>query len=431
MTISSSLNAGVSGLFANASRLATISDNIANSETYGYKRADTEFSSLVIADAPGVYTAGGVRMTSFRAVEAKGGLVNSDNPTDIAVAGKGMLPVTTLAAVKAGNTTLPFLMTATGSFRPDENGYLTTPSGLVLLGWRANPDGTIPSNPRDSTSALEPVQVNAGLSATPTTRISLGVNLPATAAQEAVAAGTPGDTITQPIEYFDNLGASQTLTVAYTPTGAADNEWDIDISDSGGVISSITVTFDDTAGNGGELLSVAGADAADYDATTGILTVTLSSGDSISVDIGRPGDKDNLTQLADDFAPFKVTKDGTPVGTLVDTRVDENGNLSAIYNTGFTQVIYKIPLAVVANFNGLQADDNQTFRVTAESGDLYLWDPGDGPTGAMIGYALEESTTDVAAELTALIKTQRAYSSNAKIIQTVDEMLQETTNLKR
>jgi len=67
----------------------------------------------------------------------------------------------------------------------------------------------------------------------------------------------------------------------------------------------------------------------------------------------------------------------------------------------------------------------------AESGDLYFWDAGTGPVGPLIGNALMESTTDIASELTDLIETQRAYSSNAKIVQTVDEMLQETTNLKR
>ena len=57
--------------------------------------------------------------------------------------------------------------------------------------------------------------------------------------------------------------------------------------------------------------------------------------------------------------------------------------------------------------------------------------PWTGPVGSIEGYALMESTTDIAAELTDLIETQRAYSSSAKIVQTVDEMLQETTNLKR
>ncbi|MFN3641286.1 MAG: flagellar basal body protein, partial [Gemmobacter sp.] len=52
MTISSSLNASVAGLSANATRLATIADNIANSGTYGYKRTVSDFQAMVI-DKPG------------------------------------------------------------------------------------------------------------------------------------------------------------------------------------------------------------------------------------------------------------------------------------------------------------------------------------------------------------------------------------------
>ena len=68
MTISSSLNAGIAGLNGNASRLATIADNIANSSTYGYKRAVTDFHSMVQSDGGGSYTAGGVRVTSNRLI---------------------------------------------------------------------------------------------------------------------------------------------------------------------------------------------------------------------------------------------------------------------------------------------------------------------------------------------------------------------------
>mgnify|MGYP003632234655 CR=1 FL=1 len=77
------------------------------------------------------------------------------------------------------------------------------------------------------------------------------------------------------------------------------------------------------------------------------------------------------------------------------------------------------------------AVEGQAFKTSPDSGGFFLWDAGDGPTGAIAGYAREASTTDIAQELTHLITTQRAYSSNAKIIQTVDEMLQETTNIKR
>ena len=110
---------------------------------------------------------------------------------------------------------------------------------------------------------------------------------------------------------------------------------------------------------------------------------------------------------------------------------DENGLMKASYSTGFTRVIYQVPVVDVPNFNGLRVLDNQTFAQSNQSGSMFLWDAGSGPTGGIQGFAREQSTTDIANELTQLIQTQRAYSSNAKIIQTVDEMLQETTNLKR
>jgi flagellar hook protein FlgE len=138
-----------------------------------------------------------------------------------------------------------------------------------------------------------------------------------------------------------------------------------------------------------------------------------------------------VTQLSDSFARSPVIKDGSPVGDLTRVEVDANGYLHAIYDSGITRVIYQIPVAAVPNYNGLTTGDNQTYTMSPESGQVFLWDAGDGPTGEMVGYAREESATDVAGELTQLIQTQRAYSSNAKIIQTVDEMLQETTNIKR
>ena len=151
----------------------------------------------------------------------------------------------------------------------------------------------------------------------------------------------------------------------------------------------------------------------------------------MAVRIGTAGDANGLTQLADSFKPVNISKDGSPVGNLTAVEVDENGFMRATYDTGFIRTIYQIPLVDVPNPNGLIALNNQTYQVSPSSGSFFLWDAGDGPTGTVVGYAREGSTTDVAAELTDLIQTQRAYSSNAKVIQTVDEMLQETTNIKR
>ncbi|MEP1933608.1 MAG: flagellar hook-basal body complex protein, partial [Roseibium sp.] len=93
MTISSSLNAGVAGLAANATRLAAISDNIANSATYGYRRVESDFHSMVTSASGGAYSAGGVRATTQRLIDQQGSLVTTSNATDLAVRGRGMLPV--------------------------------------------------------------------------------------------------------------------------------------------------------------------------------------------------------------------------------------------------------------------------------------------------------------------------------------------------
>ena len=135
--------------------------------------------------------------------------------------------------------------------------------------------------------------------------------------------------------------------------------------------------------------------------------------------------------MAAPFSPSSVRKDGSPICDLQSVEVDENGLLQAIYDTGFRRNLYQIPVGDVPNMDGLEALDGQAYGISGESGSLYLWDAGTGPVGAVSGYSLMESTTDIASELTDLIETQRAYSSSAKIVQTVDEMLQETTNLKR
>jgi len=433
MTISSSLNAGVAGLATNASRLATISDNIANSSTMGYKRVQTDFFSMVSSSTGGFYSAGGVRATTQRLVSESGSLVSTSNPTDLAVRGRGFLPVVTEAQVNAPQGDLQMRLASTGSFRPDEAGYLKTTSGMILMGWSANADGSIPLQPRDTAEGLVPVQINGNqLIGTPTTEMTVGVNLPAASTE----AGAAGDPETLSVEYFDNLGASETIVIEFTPTVAgtgSSNEWTMVLTDSasaGAVIGEYTLTFDDSRTGGGTLNAVATVTGGTYDAATGSVVVNVAGG-PIELNIGALGEQGRMSQLADTFTPVVIEKDGAPPGNMVGVEIDANGFVIAQFDTGENQVIYQIPLVDVTNPNGMMAMGQQTYTPTSDSGDFFLWDAGTGPTGEYVSFALEESATDVAAELTAMIQTQRAYSSNAKVIQTVDEMLQETTNIKR
>ncbi|WP_299047508.1 flagellar hook-basal body complex protein [uncultured Tateyamaria sp.] len=433
MTISSSLNAGVAGLQANATRLASISDNIANSSTFGYKRVQTDFQSLVISSNGATYSAGGVRASTERLIDQRGSLVSTSNATDLAVRGRGMLPVAQSSDVNVGNGNSQMFLTTTGSFRTDAQGFLRSDSGLVLLGWPALADGTVPTFPRDTSDGLQPVQINVNqFSGEPTTQLSLGVNLPATDTD----AGSAGEVQYLSVEYFDNLGTSENINISFTPTvpgAGTSNEWTMQLTDSalgGAVVGEYVLTFDDSRTAGGTLASVATTSGGAYDPATGTIIVTAEGG-PLEINIGQLGESDGLTQLSDSFAPVSISKDGSPVGNMTNVEVDANGFVTAFFDTGISRTIYQIPLVDLPNPNGMVALDQQTYLPSPESGSFFLWDAGDGPTGDIVSYAREESAVDVAGELTAMIQTQRAYSSNAKVIQTVDEMLQETTNIKR
>lgn len=435
MSLSSSLNAGVMGLNVNSTRLAVISDNIANSSTNGFRRADVDFSSLVTASTGAAYTAGGVRVNVVRDVSAVGSLTSTGSSTDISVAGSGLFPVTLEAQVETAAQDRSLMLLPTGAFAANDEGYLVTPSGLALLGWPTDADGNLQGAvSRDSGVSLEPVRLAPFLTAAEsTTTIQLGVNLPASATQ----AGSSGAPYTNNMEYFDTLGRPQQLTTVYTPTVPAtgsSEEWTVSFFDSATSttvpVAEYTVTFDATRGGGGGVASVVPIGGAPYDPTTGIAAVPVAEG-PIDVTIGAPGVIGGLTQLAAEFAPVNVIKNGAPAGSLTSLDFDENGFLNAVYDTGQRRTLYQIPVGAVANPNGLLPEDSQAFSISPDSGDVYFWDAGTGPVGTVANFALQESTVDVARELTQLITTQRAYSSNATVIRTVDEMLQETTNLKR
>ncbi|SFH04820.1 flagellar hook protein FlgE [Palleronia marisminoris] len=429
MSISASLASGISGLSANSTRLASISDNIANSATYGYKRSVTEFHSLVVSGGGQQSTGSGVRTTGQRLVDEQGQLQNSSNSTDISINGRGFLPVTDLEGYNPGGATKLALMT-TGSFRPDAEGNLVNATGKVLLGVPANLDGSFPNFPRDSVDGLEPVNIfHNQFAANPTTEMTLALNLPS---DDSVSdpLGGPHDLT---VEYFGNLGQAESLSFGFEPTGDA-NEWTMTVTDSqsGDTVGEFTILFNATNDGGGQIETVTpfGASGGTYDDADGNITLPIGGG-TMAVNIGGPNQSTGITQLDSSFAPSNIIKNGAATGNLTGVEVAQDGIVHAIYDTGMTRPIFQVPVIDVPNRNGLKASDSQTYEVSLESGGIFLWDAGTGPVGATMGYSREGSTTDVATELTNLIQTQRAYSSNAKVIQTVDEMLQETTNLKR
>jgi flagellar hook protein FlgE len=437
MSISASMNAGVLGLAANSTRLSAIADNLANAGTIGYKRAEVQFSSLVASQSSmRQYWAGGVVPSVRHAITDRGVLQATSVSTDFAVGGRGFLPV--------ANTTTPgaidpqqdeFLLTTAGSFRTDSNGFLRNSGGLYLQGWALNPDGTtVAANPaRDSFQNLESVNITGiNFVGSPTTEITFAANLPA----QATEAGGTGAPFSIPVEYFDPLGNAERVTLEFTPivpAAGSSNSWTLRVLDSasgGAAIGEFSVDFNATGPAAGTISAVTPT-LGTYDAATGLVTVTTGAGEALTISVGTPGTNEGLTQFAGGFTPTPASKNGSAFATVAEVELGEDGVLSAVFTNGQRQPIYRIPLVDVVNPDGLAPVNGNAFRLSRESGPMYRWDAGDGPVGKTFGFSLEQSTTDVAKELTNLIETQRAYSSNAKVIQAADEMLQETTNLKR
>lgn len=426
MSVQSAMRSAVSGLSAQSSRMAAISDNIANSQTVGYKRSTVSFSAM-IAQAQGGYQAGGVAATARTEVSKLGIIQNGTSATDMAVAGRGFFVVTG----SGGNAPV---LTRAGSFRPDAEGYLVNAAGYRLMGWPLGPDGKAGSVDYDALNTLKPVNIaSAGATAQPTTTVSFTGNVPS----RETGPDAPSDPFRSSVEYFDPLGNSKRLFIEWQPS-TTENQWTLTVTDAAGnPYGSVDVEFASSgplAGSPAAYTNVTGATPGfAFDPATGKMTIEAVAGtgtQSIELSFGAPGSFSGTTQFADDFNP-KTTRDGAPVGQLQGVEVTEDGRVVGVFSNNTRRALWQIPLADVTNPDGLVPGDGNTFQVSQDSGAARLYDANSGGIGAVVGGALEGSNVDIAEELTDLIVTQRAYSTNAKIIQTADEMLEEAGRLKR
>lgn len=433
MSIQSAMQAGVMGLFSQSSRMSSISDNIANSSTVGYKRSSVAFSSLVTpSSGGGAYAAGGVSANT-RLQISKQGIVNpGSSTTDLAISGRGFFLVSNSAAGSAGAKTA---LTRAGSFLPDENGNLRNTAGYYLLGWPAKADGTIGQVDQDGTGSLQVVNIN-NVSAVgqPTTRLTFSGNLPA----DKTGANAPAVPFKTSVEYFSPLGTPGRVFFEWQPSTTA-NQWRLTMTDAAGAkFGSVDVRFNDSGPNAGQPAAWSNVTTGSlgsfaFDPATGQATLGVPNGtppQQITVALGAPNTASGITQFAGDYNP-KTGRDGAGVGRLTRVEANETGQLVGIFDNGARRTLYQIPLADVPNPDGLNPENGNTYTISRDSGAMRLWAAGTGPVGKVAGGSLESSNVDLAEELTQLIQTQRAYSSNAKIVQTADEMLGETTQLKR
>ena len=190
------------------------------------------------------------------------------------------------------------------------------------------------------------------------------------------------------------------------------------------------MTFSDTGATPGAPLSYTGLTGLTASGD-GLFDVTVGAGQTVTLNLGAVGTYGGVTQFAGDYSPLDVVANGSSSGSLTRTEVADNGDVFGIFDNGMRRALFNIPLAMVPNPNGLIETNGNSYNLSTESGPLELTAASAGPTGTITSGALETSNVDIAEELTSLIQIQRAYSSNAKVVTTADEILDETMRIKR
>lgn len=483
MSINGAMLSGVSGLLANSTALASISDNIANVNTVGYKRNQTDFGTIVTssnyggaAGNRGHYNAGGVVAQTRQRVTEQGLLQRGTSSTDLAVDGTGFF--VTAERPEALTDADARRFTRAGAFTVDEQGYLRNSAGLYLQGWPTDDQGAIAYDPSDL-SRLQSINLTeVGGAAERTTRAGVNANLrssqpPSTAAvgydaltnsmaaydPEAVPATGVRPDFELQIPVSDSKGGKRSVTIAFLrqpsaadPTVGEPNAWYAEVYgdpaeiESGSDLASgqiargmVYFTADgrlDTARTTlfgtpyAANLAIAGSEGAAPGAREAKWADTLGvAGQTVALDIEDA--TAGLTQFDSQSVVQAVTTNGTAFGTLTSVEIDDEGFVTAIFDNGVLRKIAQVGIATFANPDGLKALSGNAYRVSNESGPFTLKTPGSGGAGYLSPGTLEASTVDLSTEFTGLITTQRAYSASSKIITTADEMLEELIRIKR
>ncbi|HEN3608954.1 TPA: flagellar basal body protein FlgE [Yersinia enterocolitica] len=390
-----SFNIANTGLSAVTEQLNSISNNIANSGTKGFKSSRTEFSSMYAQSQPlGV----GVSGTS-QSIQKEGSIDRTGNAMDLAISGSGFFVVKNSSGDDA--------YTRAGMFTTDNNGVLVNTSGMKLQGYPADAAGNV------QTGIIGDLKISTtGLPAKATSKLDFMANLPASDTQPA----NPTFNIADKSTYnymatstaYDSLGREHLLTQYFVKKPAA-GEWQVHYAVDNSLLPGAS---HDLAFNTSGVLT-----SGNTQNITGTYSPAGAAGFNINLNYT------GTTQFQSEFLPTLNKGDGYTAGTKNGERIESDGSVYATFSNGERMLQGKLVLANFANPNGLAAQNGTTWSVTGQSGAALLGAPGTGLLGGIETGALESSNVDLTAELVGLMTAQRNYQANTKIISTNDSMM--------
>ncbi len=453
MSFFGSMTTAITGIRAQSSALGHISDNIANSQTVGFKRTDTSFQDIVTASTSRNHLPGAVLAAPAFTNGVQGSIDASETPTHMAINGDGFFIVSSRVGTVDGNPVFDGVnyYTRRGDFTMDKYGYLVNGAGYTLQGLEidpttGNPVGDTPGRiqiDRDFLAArttnsitlkanlpLWPETVNADPDIADSELLTTGRFTPALADLSAISAANEDI-------FLDNSLSGGAVT-AYDALGAPANvqfRWaKVDNADGGGDTWNLFYKVDDGATGATTKWTNVGQDyaftngrltpAVDSTTITGMTVNGISLGD-VTLDHGAS----NITQFEDDNGTVttnQLDQNGYPSGELVSIAVSDNGRITGTYSNGKTIDLAEVSLARFNAPDKLKKLDGTAFAATQESGEAML-----GGGGDVIGSAKEASNVDIADEFSKLIVTQQAYTAGTRIVTTADQLISETLNMKR
>jgi len=428
MSLNGALNAAVSGLRAQATAVAAVSENIANASTTAYKTREVSFKSLVTGNtAGGGYGGGGVIFSTSQDVRSQGQVQATDTGTNIAINGNGFFVVSD----QVNNQPSAYTYSRNGSFQTDAAGFLINSEGYYLLGQATDDQGAVISTSANDLNSLTPIDVNSiSGTAQATTDVRFDMNIPADAAI--------GDTFNNSIEIFDALGVSHRISIVWLKNAA--NDWTATFANpvetSTGLPSGVIDTDSGTAGNQNTIDITFNGNGSIASFTPAIPAFTVSAfttganNSAVSLDWGTVGGTDGLTQFSSNTTTagleiYLIDQNGVRFGQLSDITISETGLVTAAFENGVRLPVYQIPIATFPNPNGLRHVEGTVYDENEEAGNYNLRLPGQGNAGNVIASALEQSATDTSEEFNKMIVAQQAYSSSAQVISKVNEMFQD------
>ncbi|MFT8989956.1 MAG: flagellar hook protein FlgE [Gluconobacter albidus] len=404
-SIINAVHTAVSGLNSQSHAFSDLSNNIANSQTNGYKASTTSFEDYVTNNSlasDGESLSDSVVATTRQHNDNQGMVTTSTNSTALAISGNGFFNV--VQATGQSNDSTPVLgtqqyYTRNGDFSQDKNGYLVNTSGYYLEGYNVNAStGTL-------STTLNPIQVPSTIKFQPTesTKLTLTGQID----------GKPTSATA-----YDSKGNAQTVSLNWTQVDAT--TWTV--SNPNDATNSATVKFDSSTGAiasvNGQTQASGSTASFEYDGAPQDMTVSL----------GTIGGTSGVSLATDGSTPTGVTgvSDSVTTGTFSGISMQTDGSVMATFDNGYSQLVAKIPLTTFADPNSLSPQNGQAYTATSQSGTPQINAVNTNGAGTLSTASVEESTTDLTGDLSKLIVAQQAYGANTKVVSTADQLLQTT-----